>query len=39
MRKNIVYERLDVYKDIDSFLTWRESVFSFYMTGGLLCWA
>lgn len=30
MRKNIVYERLDVYKDIDSFLTWRVSAFSFY---------
>ena len=30
MRKNIVYERLDVYNDTDSFLTWRESVFSFY---------
>ena len=29
MRKNIVYERLDVYNDTDSFLTWRESVFSF----------
>lgn len=29
MRKNIVYERLDVYKDIDSFPTWRASVFSF----------
>ena len=30
MRKNIVYERLDVYNDTDSFLTWRASVFSFY---------
>ena len=29
MRKNIVYERLDVYNDIDSFLTWRASAFSF----------
>ena len=29
MRKNIVYERLDVYNDTDSFLTWRASVFLF----------
>ena len=29
MRRNIVYERLDVYNDTDSFLTWRGSVFSF----------
>ena len=29
MRKNIVYERLDVYNDTDSYPTWRASVFSF----------
>lgn len=29
MRKNIVYERLDMYNDTDSFLTWRASVFLF----------